>query len=116
MFGLIKYKLNAGLISDIGKKRLENQDNFSFGKLINADRKEHIEKELKGQRLPQAYAIMDGMGGEKLGAQASLEAAGFFSSVYKEILSDLNTADNKKKESDEDFSESVRCCSNGYIL
>ena len=98
MFGLIKYKLNAGLISDIGKKRLENQDNFSFGKLINADRKEHIEKELKGQRLPQAYAIMDGMGGEKLGAQASLEAAGFFSSIYKDILTELNKADKKRKE------------------
>lgn len=98
MFDLIKYKLNAGLISDIGRKRLENQDNFSFGDFINADRKEHVEQELKGQKLPQAYGIMDGMGGEKLGAQASLEAAGFFSSVYKEILSDLNTADNKKKE------------------
>ena len=98
MFGLIKYKLNASLISDIGKKRLENQDNFSFGKLINADRKEHIEQELKGQRFPQAYAIMDGMGGEKLGAQASLEAAGFFSSISEDILTELTKSDKKRKE------------------
>ena len=63
MFGLKKYKLNAGLISDIGNKRLENQDNFSFGELVNADRQEHVELELRGQKLPKAYAIMDGMGG-----------------------------------------------------
>ena len=98
MFGLKKYKLNAGLISDIGNKRLENQDNFSFGKLVNADRQEHVEQELRGQKLPQAYAIMDGMGGEKLGAQASLEAAGFFSSIHKDILTELDNADQKRKE------------------
>lgn len=98
MFGLKKYKLNAGLISDIGNKRLENQDNFSFGELVNADRQEHVEQELRGQKLPQAYAIMDGMGGEKLGAQASLEAAGFFSSIHKDILTELDNADQKRKE------------------
>lgn len=98
MFGLTKYKLNAGLISDIGNKRLENQDNFCFDKFINEDKQEHAEQELRGQKLPQAYAIMDGMGGEKLGAQASLEAACFFSSIQKEILSDLNKADQKRKE------------------
>lgn len=98
MFGLKKYKLNAGLISDIGNKRLENQDNFSFGELVNADRQEHVELELRGQKLPKAYAIMDGMGGEKLGAQASLEAAGFFSSIHKDILTELDNADQKRKE------------------
>lgn len=98
MFGLKKYKLNAGLISDIGNKRLENQDNFSFGELVNADRQEHVEQELRGQKLPKAYAIMDGMGGEKLGAQASLEAAGFFSSIHKDILTELDNADQKRKE------------------
>lgn len=98
MFGLLKYKLNAGLISDIGRKRFENQDNFSFGRLINADKKEQVEQELKGQRLPQAYAVMDGMGGEKLGAQASLEVAGFFSCRCQAVLAELGTADKKRKE------------------
>ena len=98
MFNLFKYKLNAGLISDIGKARFENQDNFSLGRFINTDKKEHVEWELKGQKFPQAYAVMDGMGGEKLGAQASLEVAGFFSYICRDILADLNAVDEKNKE------------------
>ena len=98
LFKPFDYTLHAALISDIGKKRVENQDNFCFDTFINVNKAKSVRLKSQNFALPEAYAIMDGMGGEKLGAQASLEAAGFFSSVYKEILSDLNTADNKRKE------------------
>ena len=41
---------------------------------------------------------MDGMGGEKLGAQASLEAAGFFSDIKRDILEILPKLDTKGRE------------------
>lgn len=78
LFKPFDYTLNAALISDIGKKRVENQDNFCFDTFINMNKAKSVRLKSQNFALPEAYAIMDGMGGEKLGAQASLEAAGFF--------------------------------------
>ena len=81
-----KYTVSAALVSDVGRKRTENQDNFSFDKYINEDKSNFLCLKTKNTLLPQAYAVMDGMGGEKLGAQASLEAARFFSDIKEKIL------------------------------
>ena len=99
LFKPFDYTLNAALISDIGKKRVENQDNFCFDEFINVNKAKSVRLKSQNFALPGAYAIMDGMGGEKLGAQASLEAAGFFSNIKKnisELLQRLN-ADERER-------------------
>ncbi|EFU77964.1 protein phosphatase 2C [Lachnoanaerobaculum saburreum DSM 3986] len=99
LFKPFDYTLNAALISDIGKKRVENQDNFCFDTFINMNKAKSVRLKSQNFALPEAYAIMDGMGGEKLGAQASLEAAGFFSNIKKnisELLQRLN-ADERER-------------------
>ena len=99
LFKPFDYTLNAALISDIGKKRVENQDNFCFDTFINMNKAKFVRLKSQNFALPEAYAIMDGMGGEKLGAQASLEAAGFFSNIKKnisELLQRLN-ADERER-------------------
>ena len=99
LFKPVEYTLNAALISDIGKKRVENQDNFCFDEFINVNKAKSVRLKSQNFALPGAYAIMDGMGGEKLGAQASLEAAGFFSNIKKnisELLQRLN-ADERER-------------------
>jgi hypothetical protein len=99
LFKPFDYTLNATLISDIGKKRVENQDNFCFDTFINVNKAKSVRLKSQNFALPGAYAIMDGMGGEKLGAQASLEAAGFFSNIKKNILELLQrlNADEREK-------------------
>ena len=99
LFKPFDYTLHAALISDIGKKRVENQDNFCFDEFINVNKAKSVRLKSQNFALPGAYAIMDGMGGEKLGAQASLEAAGFFSNIKKnisELLQRLN-ADERER-------------------
>lgn len=98
LFEPLEYTLSGILVSDVGRKRTENQDNFSFGEFVNENKSNSIRLEIQKVTLPQAYAIMDGMGGEKLGAQASLEAAGFFSDIKKDILEVLPKLDIKGRE------------------
>lgn len=93
-----KYTLRGIIVSDIGRKRLENQDNFSFGEFINTNKASSVILETRCDTIPQAYAIMDGMGGEKLGAQASLEVACFFSEIKLKLLEVLpKLSDNERK-------------------
>ena len=87
LFRPFEYTLSGILVSDVGRKRTENQDNFSFGEVINKNKLRSIRLETQKFNLPQAFGIMDGMGGEKLGAQASLETASFFSNIKKEYFS-----------------------------
>ena len=98
LFKPFEYTLNAVLISDVGKKRVENQDNFCFDKFINENKAKSIRLKVQRADLPEAYSIMDGMGGEKLGAQASLEAAGFFSNIKRNILELLQKLNVKERE------------------
>ena len=98
LFKPFDYTLHAALISDIGKKRVENQDNFCFDKFINVNKAKSVRLKSQNFALPGAYAIMDGMGGEKLGAQASLEAAGFFSNIKKNILELLQRLNSDERE------------------
>ncbi len=96
--GSLEYTVSGAVISDVGRKRTQNQDNFYFEGLINGDRSHSLRYKLQGAALPRAYALMDGMGGEKLGAQASLEAAGFFSHINKKILKALSRANQRDRE------------------
>ena len=98
LFKPFDYTLHAALISDVGKKRVENQDNFCFDKFINVNKAKSVRLKSQNFALPGAYAIMDGMGGEKLGAQASLEAAGFFSNIKKNILELLQRLNSDERE------------------
>jgi hypothetical protein len=98
LFKPFDYTLHAALISDIGKKRVENQDNFCFDEFINVNKAKSVRLKSQNFALPGAYAIMDGMGGEKLGAQASLEAAGFFSNIKKNILELLQRLNADERE------------------
>ena len=98
LFKTFDYTLHAALISDIGKKRVENQDNFCFDEFINVNKAKSVRLKSQNFALPGAYAIMDGMGGEKLGAQASLEAAGFFSNIKKNILELLQRLNADERE------------------
>ena len=98
LFKTFDYTLHAALISDIGKKRVENQDNFCFDEFINVNKAKSVRLKSQNFALPKAYAIMDGMGGEKLGAQASLEAAGFFSNIKKNILELLQRLNADERE------------------
>ena len=98
LFKTFDYTLHAALISDIGKKRVENQDNFYFDEFINVNKAKSVRLKSQNFALPGAYAIMDGMGGEKLGAQASLEAAGFFSNIKKNILELLQRLNADERE------------------
>ena len=98
LFKPFDYTLHAALISDIGKKRVENQDNFCFDTFINVNKAKSVRLKSQNFALPGAYAIMDGMGGEKLGAQASLEAAGFFSNIKKNILELLQRLNADERE------------------
>ena len=98
LFEPLEYTLSGILVSDVGRKRTENQDNFSFGEFVNENKSNSIRLEIQKVTLPQAYGIMDGMGGEKLGAQASLEAAGFFSDIKRDILEILPKLDTKGRE------------------
>ena len=98
LFEPLEYTLSGILVSDVGRKRTENQDNFSFGEFVNENKSNSIRLEIQKVTLPQAFGIMDGMGGEKLGAQASLEAAGFFSDIKRDILEILPKLDTKGRE------------------
>lgn len=95
LFRPIEYTIRAVIVSDVGKKRTENQDNFSFEKSVNENKSGSLKLKAQNTLLPQAYGIMDGMGGEKLGAQASLEAARFFSDIKEEILGVLPKLNEK---------------------
>lgn len=98
LFRPFEYTLSGILVSDVGRKRTENQDNFSFGEVINKNKLRSIRLETQKFNLPQAFGIMDGMGGEKLGAQASLETASFFSDIKKDILEVLHKLDTKGRK------------------
>ena len=68
-------KIKAALVSDIGRVRKINQDNFYFNKKINKHAKPNIYGKdivLSGNKI---FAVMDGMGGEDDGEKASYIAA-----------------------------------------
>lgn len=65
-------KLNAAVATDVGKIRLNNEDNFYF----NGKYKEDMEKPIdfyaeEGREDNYTYAVCDGMGGEEYGEMAA---------------------------------------------
>lgn len=67
-----KYKLNACIVTDTGRIREKNEDNFIFDGQINEQMESHIalQREIYvGQ--PVLFGVFDGMGGEAYGEHAS---------------------------------------------
>ncbi len=68
-------KIKASLVSDIGKIRNINQDNFYFDKKINRNALGRVCENDKIFNGTKVFAVLDGMGGEAYGEKASLIAA-----------------------------------------
>ena len=82
-------KLNIAGVSNIGKIRTNNEDNFYFdGEIMpmyNNGTKEILYKELDNNR-PICLGVFDGMGGESKGEMASYYATETFKEEVKNIL------------------------------
>lgn len=72
-------RITCSVVSDVGRFRKNNEDNFLLNRLLNANSADHQEFHV---RLPhtgwQLAAVFDGMGGGELGEVASLESAQVF--------------------------------------
>jgi len=78
LFEPLEYTLSGILVSDVGRKRTENQDNFSFGEFVNENKSNSIRLEIQKVTLPQA--------------------SGFFSDIKRDILEILPKLDTKGRE------------------
>ncbi|PID82963.1 MAG: serine/threonine protein phosphatase [Clostridiales bacterium] len=92
--------LSAILISDVGLRRKQNQDNFFFNCKINENESKHIYLDIEKKLFPLSIAIFDGMGGECLGAEASKITAEMCRKYEYRILEylskNLSKEDNEK--------------------
>lgn len=79
----MKYKIKAGVTSCKGNYRSINEDNFLLGnKFLN---NKGLDTSLKAKfKIPEVFAICDGMGGSNHGREAALTAVDIlFKSVYR---------------------------------
>ncbi len=85
-------KLNMAVVSNIGKIRTNNEDNFYFDgetmPMYNLGTEKVIYKELENNR-PICLAVFDGMGGESKGEIASYCAIETFKEEFKKVLFEL---------------------------
>ena len=68
--------IEAAVITDVGRLRLKNEDNFFLLDTYKGLTQSRCQKVYRSSGAPfQVYAVMDGMGGMKKGEAASLRAA-----------------------------------------
>lgn len=80
--------LQFACMCSVGKRRLNNEDNFfcagTFLPAVNDGLKNIITGEVELTNVPEAYAVFDGMGGEKNGEIAAFLAADCFNRCLEE--------------------------------
>ena len=81
------YIFSAAAATNVGKVRSNNEDNLFFdGKVLSSS--ENVQSRsfvIERFSVPKAFAVFDGMGGEKYGEKASELAAKAFKSIFKKI-------------------------------
>lgn len=87
LFEVKEMHFNAYLVSDVGKVRKNNEDNYNFFGVCREDtNQKKSSHHASGDTSMAAVAVYDGMGGESAGEVASLIAARYLHPcAYKEL-------------------------------